>query len=756
VQIPDSPAAVNLINDALAIHHRSLFRKKWEGRQRRDKSEYLPYVLIFELSWNEARNDDPVQTYCIHTISISLRKLLSGQLTDWFMYFKELLSSLTKGFLHVMFVATAIAASAQQKDSVASKDLKEVAVSALKVGKEVVPGQKLQGEELKRLGGNSVADALRFFAGVQLKDYGGIGGLKTVDIRSMGTTQTGVFYDGIQLGNAQNGTVDLGKFSLDNMEEISMYNGQRSNIFQTAKDFAAATAIYLTTIKPTFAEGEKTHFRTTIKTGSFGLFNPSILWQQKISNHVTANLSAEWVNANGQYKFRYAKAKGYDTTAIRKNGDINAYRIEGGFNGQLQHGEWSAKGYFYQSERGIPGFVVNNVFGHVDRQWDRDYFFQGTFRKDVTDKYSLQLNTKYTSNYNRFSQPDTALLMVDNTYRQQEYYFSSANQYTINKWWTVALSGDFQWNALRSFDRSGNELAHPIRYTTLVAAATSLNFNKFSTQLSMLGTIVNEDNKINMPAPSKQEFTPAIYLSWQPGTNPEFKLRGFYKRIFRMPTLNDLYYQEIGIATLKPEFATQYDAGYSWYMTPISSIIKHFGLDLDFWFSQVKDKIVAVPTTDPQRWQMSNIGLVKIKGIDLKARADWEVSEDTRLSTKLVYTFQRAQDFTNPGDIYYEDQIVYIPKHSGSFILQADYKAWQLNFSQIYTGERYNAKTNIPENYVQPWYTSDIGLSRIITWHKWMLKATCMVNNVLNQYYDVVQSFPMPGRNYKVILTINI
>ena len=91
---------------------------------------------------------------------------------------------------------------------------------------------------MRALNSHSVADAVRYFAGVQLKDYGGVGGLKTIDVRGMGTQHVGVFYDGIQLGNAQNGIVDLGKFSLDDMEIISLYNGQKSNIFQSAKDYA--------------------------------------------------------------------------------------------------------------------------------------------------------------------------------------------------------------------------------------------------------------------------------------------------------------------------------------------------------------------------------------------------------------------------------------------------------------------------------------------------------------------------------------
>lgn len=59
--------------------------------------------------------------------------------------------------------------------------------------------------------------------------------MKTVNIRSMGTNHVGVFYDGIELGNAQNGVIDLGRFSLDNMEAVTLYNGQKSAISNRRK-----------------------------------------------------------------------------------------------------------------------------------------------------------------------------------------------------------------------------------------------------------------------------------------------------------------------------------------------------------------------------------------------------------------------------------------------------------------------------------------------------------------------------------------
>jgi outer membrane cobalamin receptor len=118
-----------------------------------------------------------------------------------------------------------------QLDTTKVYEIKEVEI-ATTFRTEVIPPQKLSGQELQNLSSYSVADAIRYMSGIQIKDFGGIGGLKTVDIRSMGSHHLGVFYDGIPLGNAQNGQIDLGKFSLDNMEEISLYKVQKSEIFQ--------------------------------------------------------------------------------------------------------------------------------------------------------------------------------------------------------------------------------------------------------------------------------------------------------------------------------------------------------------------------------------------------------------------------------------------------------------------------------------------------------------------------------------------
>lgn len=203
----------------------------------------------------------------------------------------------------------------------------EVTITSSKVSsKEIIPVQIMEGKQLEKLSVHSVADAIRYFSGVQIKDFGGIGGLKTVNIRSMGTNHVGIFYDGIELGNAQNGQIDLGRFSLDNMEAVSLYNGQRSAIFQSAKDFGSAGTVYLQSRIPRFNGNKQYNIRGNFKTGSFGVINPSVLWEQKLNERLSASLSSEYMYTTGRYKYRYKTTGGYDTTAVRKNGDVNSIR----------------------------------------------------------------------------------------------------------------------------------------------------------------------------------------------------------------------------------------------------------------------------------------------------------------------------------------------------------------------------------------------------------------------------------------------
>ena len=631
--------------------------------------------------------------------------------------------------------------------------LDEVVVTAKALSKEVIPVQQLAGAQLQRLGAHSVADAIRYFSGVQIKDYGGVGGLKTVNIRSMGTNHVGVFYDGIELGNAQNGTVDLGRFSLDNMEAVTLYNGQKSVLLQPAKDFASAGSIYLQSRTPRFAAGERQHVKSTFKTGSFGVVNPSIVWDRRLNERISSSVSAEYMYTTGRYKFTYRVEDSYDTTAVRRNGDVNAVRLEGGLFGSIKGGYWRAKTYLYRSERGYPGAVVKNKFSHEDRQWDTNVFAQGSFRKEFSPRYSLLINAKYAYDYLHYladPRRDEALMYVNNRYYQHETYVSVANQYALLPVWDVSFSADYQFNLL---DADLTDFVYPRRHTQLLAVATALRFPSVKMHASLLGTLVQDHVRSEAQgADNRAEWTPTVVVSYRPFSALDLNLRAFYKRIFRMPTLNDLYYTFIGNVELEPEYTNQYNLGLTYAKEWGDRWLRRLEVQADVYYNEVENKIVAMPTSNFFRWTMVNLGKVEIRGIDLALQTAWQWGKNWYLTGRVNYTYQKAQDFTDPTDAYYGGQIPYIPWHSGSAVLNLNWREWEMNYSFIYTGERYSSRANIPVNYVLPWYTSDFSVSRTQHWGKGDLKLTLEVNNLFNQQYEVVICYPMPGTNFKAIV----
>ena len=636
----------------------------------------------------------------------------------------------------------------------------------------VIPVQTLEGKHLEQLQVQSVADALRYFSGVQIKDYGGVGGVKTIDVRSMGSHHLGVFYDGIEVGNAQNGTVDLGKFSMENIEGLSLYNGQKSEILQPAKDYGSAGTLYIRTRRPKFDMGKNYHLVATMKAGTFGLANPSLLYEQKLSEHIHLSLNAEYTYATGRYHFRIHKKSpdgttAWDTTGVRQNGDMQAFRAEAGVFGYLPQGKWHLKGYYYQSERGIPRAIIRNLWTSAQRQWDRNAFVQGSFQNDWdlpsrTDggTLSLLMNAKYSNDYMRYLNPDTTLMYVDNHFTQQEVYLSAAIKYAIFRWWDVSLSGDYQWNKL---DASLANFAYPHRHTELMAAATAFHYKWINAQASVLGTFVQDrisrrTSDVRYAAAHFHRFTPAVFLSVQPYLKEQLFLRAFYKKIFRMPTFNDLYYTDLGNISLKPEDATQWDGGVEYtkrllgHSVALQDVTLH--LKADGYFNRIDNKIVAVPKGNSQyRWMMMNLGKVEIRGVDLNAGLNFCFRYDITLDLQGTYTYQKAQDKTDPNDpVCYNGQINYIPWHSCSATACLAWKGWALHYAFIYVGERYHNSANIPANYEQPWYTHDLSLQKLFPFKTWKLSTAVELNNFLNQQYDVILNYPMPGINGKIII----
>ena len=90
------------------------------------------------------------------------------------------------------------------QDSIKSVMLERIDViaSSLEEKQRQTSGDAIKNEQIDKSGFRSVGDAVRFLSGVTVKDYGGVGGLKTVSVRGLGAMHTNVSYDGISITNS--------------------------------------------------------------------------------------------------------------------------------------------------------------------------------------------------------------------------------------------------------------------------------------------------------------------------------------------------------------------------------------------------------------------------------------------------------------------------------------------------------------------------------------------------------------------------
>ena len=218
-----------------------------------------------------------------------------------------------------------------QVDTTRIYQIDEVVVKENRKQKELratTPVQQLQVEELKRTGVLQVSDAAKLFSGVIVKDYGGIGGLKTISIRSLGAAHTAVSYDGIAISDAQTGQIDLGKLSLDNVQAISLANGQSDDMGQPARLLASAGVLYLNTSAPQFTEKDKkVNTDLSIKAGSFGFVNPNFRIENSWNKRLSSTITIDYMHIHGAYPYKLFNGTATEQRH-RKNSDVQSFKTE--------------------------------------------------------------------------------------------------------------------------------------------------------------------------------------------------------------------------------------------------------------------------------------------------------------------------------------------------------------------------------------------------------------------------------------------
>lgn len=599
--------------------------------------------------------------------------------------------------------------------------------------------------KIERLGAIGLYEVVNQFSGVSIKDYGGIGGLKTVSVRNMGASHTAVIYDGVAISDAQNGQVDISRFNLDDISSVTMSIGQEDDIFCGARYLTSAGTLRIESAKPSFLNGP-TEVNARFGFGSFRTYMPYIALKQKISSKYALKAILNGTFSKGDYPFYLQNGK-VTTIEKRINSDVKSYGAEIDF-----YADWENKGRlkamvnYHCSERGLPGSVILYTQNVHERLWDRELVTNLMYDCDLGNQWKIHADAGFSRSVNRHLNTDPIYPNPqDSRYSQNEYSFAVRSRYDPTPRLQIVLAEDIFCNTLSS---NIPECPFPTRLSSISAISAKYAADRFKISASIVGTYMTEKLAVGNTPSDRFRISPMIAASWM--IFHGIRLRASYKDGFRVPTFNDLYYARVGNVNLRPEIAKQSNIGltfsgiYVWGSAEITA---------DAYYNFIKDKIVAVPTMFI--WKMRNVGEVTMYGTDITATAIWKTSDWLKIHTSVNYSLQYALDVTDPDSKNYRHQIPYTPRHCGSGNLILETRWLNLSYRITASGNRYDKDQNIPANEIPSYADHNISLNREFIFgkqHKYKIHLNLEALNLADHNYEVIRFYPMPGRSYRLTL----
>jgi iron complex outermembrane receptor protein len=253
-------------------------------------------------------------------------------------------------------------------------------------------------------------------------------------------------------------------------------------------------------------------------------------------------------------------------------------------------------------------------------------------------------------------------------------------------------------------------------------------------------------------------LTPSLGLSYQflKHQNHVLTFKTNAAASYRVPTLNERFWNPGGNPNLKPEQGFSVDLG-----------LQHqfVGEKLD-WTNEVSvynnlidNWIVWKPNSI--FWYPDNLLQVQARGLEVSSKLNYSQNKLNFLCG-LQYQYTQSTQIQAASIEEKDKQLAYVPLHTGNIFGLVKYKKISLNLNGTYTGKRFTIADN--SDFLQPYFLTNLALGYQTDWR--ILKAAkqrqekitlCFwlkINNLTNETYQNMAFRAMPLRNYAVSLQI--
>ena len=661
--------------------------------------------------------------------------------------------------LLVVSLAACAVATASPVDSAGGRlyTLDNVKVIASQPGTKsvisLVPVQQLDARDLYKRGAVDIEDALNRFSGVNIRDYGGAGGMKTVSVRGLGAQHTAVAVDGVILSDAQTGQIDLGRFNLSSVEQLGLVVGDDFDLLQPARAAAASATINISTFSP-FAQNGGSESRKRmlhLEQGSFDRYGVNARWAERITRKLAFSAMGNYLFSGNDYP--YTLQNGLITThEHRNNSRMNSF--SGELNTYWDAGKRSlvdGKLYYYDNNHHLPGIVVYYNPVNNEKQHDRNAFGQVRWLKGWNNKWTTQLIGKYNWQESRYV--DVSNIYPDGAWRQdywqREAYVSALVSCAPARNIGLSYAADYSYNSLNSNQKTNHDVS---RHSLLQSMTMNYRLGRLRLSGRLLASLYFNEADGVTAARDVARLTPSVGASFQLLPREQLYVRLFYKDIFRVPTFTESYYYHLGNPDLSPERTHQLGAGLT-FQKRISHTWTLLKITADAYYNQVKDKITSVPY-NLYIWRTLNLGKVEAKGLDLTLENSVRPAKGHLLTLAGNCSMQHVVDKSESGSRSYNKQLAYVPRYSLCSSLAYENPWVNMAVSGTMVLDRYATHEHTPGTRLKGYFDWGMSFWRMFRMRSIKMEARADLQNMGNRQYELVAGYPMPGRSYRISLNI--
>ncbi len=575
----------------------------------------------------------------------------------------------------------------------------------------------------------NLSDLLASHSPVFIKTYGQ-GGLATASFRGTGASHTLVNWNGIELNSPMIGQQDFSMINVFFIDDINLLHGGSSLVNSSG---GLGGSINISNKR----EKEKMHLQYVQEISSFSTYGSYLRAGFNLGKWYSDTRISYKTSANDFTFKNNAIETGNYPEQTRQDADYKQYSLLQEVYRTFKNNEISFRLWLQENDRVIPQpIVVQPLPGneHQDNQFARSLFEW----KNFGDKYKLNVKLSLSYDYLNYTNKIASINSVN-----------KVNSLTGNINYNYSISENVMINIGMSAEENR---VNSSNYTDLKERKQLAVFGSINAQLTkrlVSFLMLREENSDNTFLP----FLPSLGLEYALLKDKSIAIKTQISRNYHLPTLNDLYWYPGGNPNLLPEEGYSAEGGIKYQSK--KELKLSFQSELTYFYTNINNWILWQPDALYRYWSPSNIKKVLSQGIESSASMVYNINPFIfRLNANYTYTSAKNNSQIRINDNTSGKQLIYVPQHSFNSSLRTEWRNYYVSFYVHYTGNRF---TNTSNTRYMPYYTlTDVIAGRTFKWKERKVALQFSINNIFGIDYQAIAWQPMPGRNYQLLIRLDL